>query len=835
MSSVPDHLVDGGDSRTVRVRGLRAAGSVPVHLCFHCGVPLATPAARDSGFCCAGCSYVYRLVHEHGLEGYYKIKDAVLPPVDQVVFQPRDYVWLAEMQQSAEKSEPGAKNRTVPELTLEVQGISCAGCVWLIEKIFHQQPGALQIETDAPLGRMRLRWARGRFDAPAFARTLQSFNYLVGPPGEEPAVPESKLLVKRVGLCAAFSMNIMLFSLPVYFGMQATFPYAGLFGTLSMGFATLSLLTGGMYFLGRAARAVRDGVMHIDLPIALGIAGAYLGSLYGWLSGNEAFVYFDFVGAFILLMLTGRWAQVAAVERNRRRLLTAQARPHKVGLVSADGSVADQPVEALRTGDSFLVRVGQVVPVEAQLESAAATLGTAWITGEADPRECRAGARIPAGSLNLGRGEIRLRAAQPWAASLLAQLLRPAERDVYRHKFLERIVSGYLVGVFLIAAVAGIAWWLNTHDVARTWSVVTAILVVSCPCAIGLSFPLADEAATIALRRFGVFVREADVWPRLTRIRKIIFDKTGTLTLETPVLENPEALAGLSPLARAALAALVRDNAHPVSQCLHQNLLAGGGQDGAKPSGLPEDLAAGEIREEPGFGVALRGANGMWSLGRLGWCGNSNSGALTASVPATHDTEFACDGVVLARFRLRDAVRADAVGEIAALRAAGFDSYILSGDRNEKVTAMAKLLGIPAAQALAETTPQMKADWLARLDRRDTLMLGDGANDSLAFDAAFVRGTPVIHRGVLEGKADFYYLGQGLAGIRRLFEVNATRRRTQTWLLVFSIAYNALAVGLAVAGRMNPLVAAILMPVSSLLSLAIVGLGMRRWLGAAPR
>jgi Cu2+-exporting ATPase len=590
-------------------------------------VPLATAAARESGFCCAGCSYVYRLVHEHGLEGYYKIKDAVLPPVDQVVFQPRDYAWLAELQQAAEKVEPGLRTgskATVPELTLEVQGISCAGCVWLIEKIFHRQPGALQIETDAPLGRMRLRWAPGKFDAPAFARALQSFNYLVGPPGEEPAVAESKLLVRRVGLCAAFSMNIMLFSLPVYFGMQSTFPYAPLFGTLSLGLATLSLLTGGTYFFNRAARALRDGMMHIDLPIAVGIAGAYGGSLFGWLSGRESFVYFDFVGTFIFLMLTGRWAQVAAVERNRRRLLTAQARPHKVGVLAADGSAADQPVEALRTGDSFLVRAGQVVPVEAQLESAAATLGTAWITGEADPRECRAGARVPAGALNFGRTEIRLRAAQPWAASLLRQLLRPAERDVFRHRFLERIVSGYLTGVFLVAAGAGLAWWLGTHDAARTWSVVTAILVVSCPCAIGLAFPLTDEMATVALRRFGVFVREADVWPRLARIRKIIFDKTGTLTLETPELVNPEALAGLSPVARAALAALVRDNAHPVSQCLHENLLAGGFHPVGRfaPNALSPDSAydvTGVIHEEPGFGVTLRSDQGLWSLGRPGW------------------------------------------------------------------------------------------------------------------------------------------------------------------------------------------------------------------------
>lgn len=191
-----------------------AARAVPSHQCRHCGVPLVTAPARASGFCCSGCSYVHRLVHEHGLEGYYKIKDAVIAPADQVVFQPRDYLWLTELQQHAERDS------ATPELTLEVQGISCAGCVWLIEKVYHQQPGALFIETDAQLGRMRFRWARGEFDAAGFARTLQSFNYLLGPPGSEPAVLESKLLVRRIGLGAAFMMNVMLFALPAYFGME---------------------------------------------------------------------------------------------------------------------------------------------------------------------------------------------------------------------------------------------------------------------------------------------------------------------------------------------------------------------------------------------------------------------------------------------------------------------------------------------------------------------------------------------------------------------------------------------------------------------------------------
>ena len=810
MISATDNLVDGGNRDRVRVRGLRTDRLAPVHHCRHCGTALAGEAAIESGFCCAGCSYVFRVVHEHGLDGYYKIRDAVVAPAGEAVFQPRDYAWLVALQLEAELS-PGT-----PELTLEVQGISCAGCVWLIEKVFDQQPGSLHIETDAQVGRMHFRWTRGVFDAPRFARALQSFNYLAGPPGAEPAMPESRRLVRRIGLCAAFAMNIMLFTLPAYFGMEKAFPYARLFGLLSASFATLSVLVGGGYFFSRAFRALRERVMHIDLPIAVGIIGAYAGSFYGWLTGRESFVYFDFVGTFILLMLVGRWAQVAAVEGNRRRLLTAQARPDKVRIVAADGTVAERAVENLRAGESFLIRPGQVVPVEAQLETAAATFGTAWINGEADPRECRAGARLPAGAVNLSRTEVRLRAAQSWSGSLLAQLLQPAKRGVFRHRFIERIVSGYLVGIFTIATVTGLAWWFSSHDAVRTWSVVTAVLVVSCPCAIGLAFPLADELATVTLRRGGVFVRETDLWPRLGRIRKIIFDKTGTLTLETPVLRNPAALIALTPIARAALFALVRDNPHPVSQSLYENLLLAG----LPGTGTGMD---GDISEEPGLGVALRGATGRWSLGRPGWRG----GSVPAFITGDHDTEFAQDGMVLARFCFADTARIGARSEIGALRGLGFEVFILSGDRRAKVAEMAAALGLPPQNALGECTAQEKADWLQQHDRRDTLMLGDGANDSLAFNAAFARGTPVIHRGVLESKADFYYLGRGLGGLRELFSVNAARRRTQAWLLTFSVAYNTLAVGLAVAGHMSPLLAAVLMPASSLLSLAIVAGGMR--------
>ncbi len=770
--------------------------------CRHCGAPLLDVRMRESGFCCAGCSYVFRLVHEQGLGGYYRIKDEITVPADGAVFEPRDYAWLEEARRAADSAcvAAGPTAPKIPELTLGIQGISCAGCVWLIERLFLRQPGARDINVNAQYGTMRLRWLAGKFSAPDFARLIQSFGYVVGPVGVRGAEPESRGLVKRIGLCAAFALNVMLFSLPVYFGMERAFEWAGLFGVLNAGFGTLSVLVGGSYFLARAGRALRARTLQIDLPIAIGIAGGYVGSLYGWLAGEERFVYFDFVSAFIVLMLIGRWAQVAAVERNRRRVLGHSAALARVRLAGGE----ELAPEKLRLGQVLLLAPGQTLLVESRLESAEAMFSLASINGEAEPRVFRLGARVPAGAVNVGRAEVRLAALQTWSESLFAQLVAPGERAPVCHPLIERVVRGYAAGILIVGAVAGVSWWLASGDAVRTWAVVTAVLVVSCPCAIALAFPLADEMATVALRRRGVFVREADLWPRLARVRQIVFDKTGTLTLETPVLQNPATLRELTVPARAALLALVQGNAHPVSQCLLETMLA---------QGAVEPLA-GDIVETVGQGVAI----GQWSLGRAGWCDRESG----------RGTVFAREGEVVARFNFADAARPDARAELRALQARGIAIWILSGDAQEKTRSLADELGLPASRACGELTPHGKAEWLdTHGGANNAMMVGDGANDSLAFDRALCRGTPVVHRGVLGQKADFHYLGRGIGGLRALLEVDARRRATQRVILFFSIAYNLLAVGLAVAGHVNPLVAAVLMPVNSLVTLLIVTLGMR--------
>ncbi len=771
--------------------------------CRHCGQPV--PSARaGTGFCCAGCRFVHDLLHDNGLEKFYDLRDGNGQPVKAHVFEPRDFEWLREMAGEAE-------GRSVPAtLILDVQGITCIGCIWLIEKVFQNRTGALSIEINSSLGQVRLQWIAGEFDAVAFARELQSFGYLLAPPGKQEN-RESTFLVRRMGVTAALAMNCMLFTIPSYLGMDQSFEYAPLFSFLTMIFGTASLMAGGTYFIRRSWQSLRRGVIHIDLPIALGIVFSYAGSMYAWARADHSYVYFDFVTIFIFLMLLGRWTQQLAIEKNRNYLLNLQSQHQKVTRLPDETRI---PVGDLSTGTRFALSPGQFLPVRSLLLSGDASFGMEWINGESEARVFRQGQTVPAGAIPLGSARTELRAEEDWTDSFLERLTSVPSRGIERYPVVERIIAVYIIAVLAIGGVGFTAWYFATGEAFTALQVLVSVLVVSCPCAIGVAWPLNDELATSSLRKAGVFVREPGLWHRLGRVKKILFDKTGTLTMEHLALRNPEALGSLSPTARRVLGSLVEGNLHPVSRCLRQHLFST-----APDPGAYDDTGAIEIREIPGRGLEGITAEGVWRLGRPGWARGDST---PSDDSAEMDCSFTLEHTPLADFRLSEEIRADAREGIGRWREQGFEIYILSGDREEKVRSMTGQLGLPSDHGFSGMSPQDKADWIRRIDNRDTLMIGDGANDSLAFDATWCRGTPAVDRGLLEHKADFYFLGKGLDGIRKLFETSVRRRTTLRRVFTFTVAYNVMTLTLCLAGKMNPLMAAILMPLSSLISLGSV-------------
>lgn len=765
-----------------------------MNVCDHCGTSF-TPRVESERFCCRGCEFVASMIHEEGFERYYELKQGqATAPVRSRPFEEHDFAWL---KQAVETAETSARDG-VSELDCQVEGISCVGCVWLIDRLFERHPGGLRATANPASGRVHLEWEAGKCDLERYGRELAGFGYVIAPAGENAASPERRKLAARMGLCGAFALNAMGFTLPVYLGMPADFEFAGLFRMIAFASATLSMLVGASYFISRAWRALRVGTLHIDLPIALGLIAAYLGSIGGWIAGEEKLVYFDFVGTFVFLMLLGRSVQTAAVERNRLRLVRRSPLPATVRW-----GETEVPLSELQLGTAFRLEPGKALPVASCLSRGVAEVSLEWIHGESDPVTMQPGSRLPAGAILLGREPVEVTADERWQDSLLAKLTQEGPGDRGSPVF-QRLLRVYLA-VVLFVGIAAFARWTASGDWRTGLQAMISVYVVSCPCALGVAVPLADEMAAARLARAGAFVRHASLWPRLRRVKHLIFDKTGTLTLERPQLQNPDAVERLDDASSLALARLTRGSLHPVSRTLLETL-------GARGQRLLESEGAIAVEEIPGSGVRGVSDGATWFLAKGG----------------DGSTELLHDGELVASFHFRDALRPGTPAVTGWLKRRGLRMHILSGDAPEKVARLADALGLPAAQAFGGLTPGQKAERVKSLDRKNTLYLGDGANDSLAFDAAFVTGTPVVDRSLLESKADFYALGSGLAYLPEAFAAADARANGVRAAFAFALVYNLVVVALAASGKMSPLLAAILMPLSSIVAIALVAAAGRR-------
>ncbi len=777
-------------------------------LCPHCSTEF-TPTAEDETFCCKGCEFVYQLIHDEGLDQFYQLKQGISStPVNNQPFAPQDYAWLEERVAAAESDAAHEK----ASQDFSVQGLSCIGCVWLIEKLFLRVDGALRADVFPSSGKVKLLWSKGACDLLAFAKEMQSFGYQLGlPHAARGMVAES--LGGRVGLCGAFAMNAMVFSLPKYLDMPADFEFARIFELITFLSATLAMLIGGSWFIRRAVISLRAGNLHMDLPIALGIVTAYAGSIIGWFVDHHRLIYFDFVATFIFLMMIGRYLQTAAAEKNRNRLM--EQSPIPLTVKSGDAMLA---LEELKKDHRFVLLAGQTNPVKSLLQNERATVSLEWINGEAEPVELQAGASVPAGAISLSQHELDLRAQEPWAESMLQRLVNASPADS-RSPRLEKILKVYLLAVLLIGISGGL-WWSWYDSVLHGLQVMISVFVISCPCALGVAVPMADELAGAHMRRLGVFIRRRDFWPRLHAIQHIAFDKTGTLTRERPELLEADKLQRLQQNEREALARLCSQSYHPLSRSILEAM-------GAHGQSYLRDNE--QTEEVPALGIRMNDANSsLWSLGRSGWDGQVDelpAGDQESSLRP--HCELRHEGQLVERFEFEESLRPSAERTLGVLRKWGMKLHIFSGDRSDKVSHAAEMLGIQPEYAYAGLNPTQKAEKVRQLDG-GVLYLGDGANDTLAFEAATVNGSPATGSGLVESIADFYFLATGLRFLENLFVVSKLRKRAVMTAFTFALVYNLCAVVVCLLGHMTPLLAAVLMPLSSVVTLLIVTIALKQ-------
>ena len=706
---------------------------------------------------------------------------------------------------------------------LSVPAIHCGGCISTIERALGALPGVVQARVNLSTRRVSVRW-RGAMPPPLVA-TLRHAGYDahlhdIDADAPDPALRE---LVRALAVSGFAASNIMMLSVAVWSGADAG--TRDLFHGLSAALALPALVYGGRVFFRSAWRALRAGRTNMDVPISVGVALAVGLSLYETLvHGPHA--YFDAAISLLFFLLIGRTLDLVMRARARTAVSGLARLAARGALVlEPDGSRHYLPVDELTPGMTLLLAAGERVPVDGQVIAGRSELDAALVSGESVPVPVAAGAALQAGTLNL-TGPLTMVATAAARDSVLAEMTRMMDAAAggrsRPRRIADRAAQLYAPVIHLTALLTFVGWMAATGDLHRAITIAIAVLIITCPCALGLAVPMVQVVAARRLFERGIMVKDGSALERLADVDHVVFDKTGTLTHGTPELRDA---AATPTRALAIAAALAAHSRHPYSLAL-----AAAGRAAAMPPVTLHDVA-----EQPGCGLLGRLDGAIWRLGRADW-------ALADPAGARDDDDavvLSQDGRRVAGFRLTDALRPDARAAIGALMARGLTIEILSGDRAAPVRRLATALGVPAeTHAVAQASPGDKAARLAAhaTAGRKVLMVGDGLNDAPALVAAHVSMAPGSAADVGRNAADFVFLRDGLLAVEQAIEIACRADRLARQNLLLAVAYNAVAIPVAVLGLVTPLLAAIAMSLSSILVVAnALRLGRRRDAPPAPR
>ena len=682
---------------------------------------------------------------------------------------------------------------------LSVPGLHCAACIRAVETGLARLPGVAQVRVNLSTRRVAVQW-RGE-EAPELLTALAGLGY----PGHlfeseaDGNDPDRDRLIRALAVAGFCAMNIMLLSVSVWSGAEPETRQA--FHWISGALALPCLIYSGRIFFASAWAVLRHGRTNMDVPISIGICLAFALSLYDTIhDGPHA--YFDAATSLIFFLLIGRTLDHLMHEKARAAVRgLMRLAPRGATVLDADGGRTYLPLAEIAPGMWIALTAGERVPVDGVVEEGASELDCAIATGESAPRSVSPGMPVQAGTLNLS-GPLTIRATAKAESSFLAEMVRLMEaaeggRARYR-RIADRAAALYSPVVHATALIAFLGWMAATGDWHRAITIAIAVLIITCPCALGLAVPIVQVVASRRLFEAGIMVKDGSAIERIAEIDTVAFDKTGTLTYGQPRLVDPAAI----PARELAIAAAVaRRSSHPLSRAIAA----------AAPEGA---LALREVREQPGFGIEAELDGHLYRLGRAEW-------ALPAEQPdAESGTVLSRDGGLVARFAFTETLRPQARAAVDALRGNALAIMLLSGDRSEAVQPIAGRLGIDDVSA--GLLPAGKVERLAALaaEGRKVLMVGDGLNDAPALTAAHASMAPASAADIGRNAADFVFLHDGLDAVPTAVAVARAAGRLVRQNFVLAILYNALALPVAIAGYVTPLIAALAMSLSSILVVA---------------
>jgi len=815
--------------------------------CAHCTLPVP-PGLIESGverqFCCSGCRAAYEIIHSCGLDRYYELRrrleetdnrnparatNARFAEFDDAAFQSL-YCRTLDTKAAEHGTAAGPSSLRVVELFLE--GVHCSACVWLVERLPRICPGVIESRLDFRRGVVRIVWDDDRVALSRVARSLDSLGYPPHPARdasdrESRRADDRKRLV-RLGVAGACAGNVMLLGLALYAGLFDNMEpvYSTLFRVSSMAISLVSLLWPGAVFFRSAWAAIRTRTMHLDVPIALALGAGGVWGVVNTIRGTGE-IYFDTLSILVFLLLVGRFIQ----HRQQRRSTDAvemlfSLTPTSTRLVEEDATDPAAPgttrvvsIQSVLAGQIVEVRAGDSVPVDGIVVAGLTQVDQSLLTGESRAINVETGDRVCAGTVNIA-STIRVRVEATGANTRVGRLMALVQDSLDRKapivRLADRIAGWFLVGMLLLAGLTlGLWLWLRPGEPSLAIDHATALLVVTCPCALGLATPLAMTVAIGRAARRGILIKGGEALQGLAAPGTILLDKTGTLTEGRMTVVRWVGAEDLKPL----IGVIERQSNHPIARAIAEAF--------PTPSPMPV-----QTTHRPGAGITgtlggrtLTIGSPAYIASMLGGLDDESSNRCISLAREGLTPVLVAEGPrVVACIGLGDPIRADSALALNTLRADGWRPAMLSGDHPGVVRAVAAELGITASDARGGVSPEGKLESVQALlaaGPGPVVMVGDGVNDAAALAAATVG--VAVHGGAEASlaAADVYLARPGLGAIT---ELTAGARRTMLTIklcLAASLLYNLAAASLSVAGLISPLIAAILMPASSLTVLTL--------------
>ncbi|MCF7486615.1 heavy metal translocating P-type ATPase metal-binding domain-containing protein [Vibrio sp. A2-1] len=772
--------------------------------CYHCGedVPAETDFKVEilgsvRPMCCPGCETVAQTIVDSGLVSYYQYRTA---PAEKADLVPEQLLALSHYDNEDVQLEFVRNSENTSEVTLSLEGVSCAACAWLIEKQVSSKLGVVSIRVNTTTNRALLSWDNTQAKLSELLSSIHTLGYKAAPfeaDQQEAAYHRSmKNYLYRLGIAGLATMQVMMLAVALYLEVFGSLEpeFKSYFRWVSLIFATPVLLYSALPFYINAWRSIKGRTLGMDVPVSIALLFAYVASLVATVT-EQGEVFFESISMFTFFLLLGRFLEM------RARRKAAAASGNLLKLVPAMATTLDGeqvPVKTLKVGDQIRVLPGEHIPADGKVLSGRIHIDESMLTGESIHVVKNEGDTVFAGTLN-GDESFELEVMTSKADSVISNIVRlqdEAQLSKPRIAEIADVVARYFVAVILIISFGTWFYWHQTRPEDAFW-IMLSVLVATCPCALSLATPTAITCSTSRMGNFGILLRKGHVFETLCKVNHLIIDKTGTLTEGDIRISKVETFADLDKDTCLQVAASLEQHAnHPIAKAFKTYI-----SDDIEVESVNNVIGSGITGELNGQEVAIGSSEFI-----LGEAQPSESNGIYLSMAGRH----------IATFTYEDPIRKESIELIKQFKEAGIKTTLLTGDSLINAKPVAAEIGI--TDIVANAKPEDKLAYLNSRDASDiTMMVGDGINDAPILAGAHLSVAMGGGTDVAKASADMVLLGDKLDRLLKSRTLALKTRRIIRENLAWSLGYNLLILPLAVAGLVAPYIAVVGMSASSII------------------